>query len=241
MTITVILPAYKEAENLKNILPQLNETLKFLNVSYEIIVVDTIEKLDNAEEICEKNHCRYIQREGGNLYGDAIRTGIKYSCGNFVVIMDADGSHNPKDIIRFYEKIKTGKYDLIIGSRYCRGGHTENSLILRMMSHALNITYRIMFGLKVKDVSDSFRMYKGEQLRSIKTECNNFDLVEEILIILNYSFQKFSICEIPISFDKRAAGESKRDLKKFIISYLRTMKRLMQIKAKHKNSQKIIL
>ena len=234
MIISVILPAYQEAENLKNILPLLNETLQSMQISYEIIVVDSMNFLDETEEVCKQNHCKHVRREIGNLYGDAIRTGIKYSSGDFVVIMDADGSHNPKDIIRFYEKMKNGNYDLIIGSRYCNGGQTDNRLILRLMSHALNITYRIMFGLKVKDVSDSFRMYKGEQLRTIKTECDNFDIVEEILIILNYSFQKFSICEIPILFNKRVNGESKRDLKKFIMSYLLTMKRLMKIKAKHK-------
>ena len=234
MIISVILPAYKEAENLKIILPKLNGTLNSMQISYEIIIVDTMDKLDNTKEICEENNCVYIRREGGDLYGDAIRTGVKYSNGDFVVIMDADGSHDPNDIIRFYQAMKTGKYDLIIGSRYCRGGSTDNGFILRLMSYALNVTYRIMFGLKVKDVSDSFRMYKGEQLRVIKTECKNFDIVEEILIILNYTFQNFSIFEIPILFNKRAAGESKRDLKKFVLSYLQTMKRLMRIKAKHK-------
>ena len=234
MIISVILPAYKEAENLKIILPKLNKILISMQVYYEIIVVDTIEALDDTYKICEKNNCVYIKREGGNLYGDAIRTGIKKSSGDFVVIMDADGSHNPDDIARFYQEMKTGKYDLVIGSRYCRNGKTYNAFILRFMSYVLNISYRIMFGLKVKDVSDSFRMYKGEQLRAIKTVCKNFDIVEEILIILNYSFQNFSIKEIPILFNKRAAGQSKRNLIKFIFSYLQTMKRLMQIKTKHK-------
>jgi len=233
MIISVMLPAYQESENLKNILPKINHVLKSMSISYEIIVVDTIETLDDTEDICNQNHCKYIRRKGGNLYGDAIRTGIENSQGDYIVIMDADGSHDPSDIIRFYNEMKSGKYDLIIGSRYCKGGKTDNGFILRLMSRVLNISYKIMFGLKVKDVSDSFRMYKGVQLRSIKTECNNFDIVEEILIVLNYSYENFSIYEVPIFFNKRTAGKSKRSLIKFIFSYLQTVKRLMKIKAKH--------
>ena len=100
------------------------------------------------------------------------------------------------------------------------------------MSWILNLTYRILFQLKVKDVSDSFRMYRTADLKSLDFECNNFDIVEEILIKLQYSIPNFKIKEIPISFHKRAAGESKRDLLKFIRSYLVTMRRLLKIKHK---------
>ncbi|MBR3244470.1 MAG: hypothetical protein IKF90_17565, partial [Parasporobacterium sp.] len=102
------------------------------------------------------------------------------------------------------------------------------------MSWMLNVTYRVMFGLHIYDVSDSFRMYKGEQIRAISTECNNFDIVEELLIKLNYGYPNFSICEVPISFNKRVSGVSKRDLKKFILSYVKTMRRLLNIKKQSK-------
>ncbi|MCR4746663.1 MAG: glycosyltransferase [Lachnospiraceae bacterium] len=230
MRLSVILPAYQEAENLKKILPRLNRTLENINISYEILVIDTIEPMDDAETICNANRCRYINRRGGNLYGDAMRTGFEEANGKYVVVMDSDGSHNPEDIKRFYDKMNEGGYDLIIGSRYCRGGKTENPFILKLMSRVLNITYKIVFGLKVEDVSDSFRMYKGDQLKSIKTECDNFDIVEEILILLNYTVPNFKAYEVPILFDKRAAGNSKRDLLKFIRSYLTTMNKLLKVK-----------
>ena len=80
---------------------------------------------------------------------------------------------------------------------------------------------------KILVVDDETRMRKliGDFLTT-----NNFDVVEEILILLNYSIPKFKTFEIPISFNKRVAGQSKRNLIRFIKSYLQTMYRLMRIK-----------
>lgn len=228
MKISVILPAYLEAENLKNILPSIVNILE--REDLEILVVDTMEQMDETKEVCEKNGVRYISRRGGNNYGDAIRTGFEDATGDYVVVMDADGSHDPQCIANFLKEMESSDYDLIIGSRYCKGGYTDNPAILRLMSWMLNVAYRVIFGLKVKDVSDSFRMYRGEQIKQLPLECDNFDIVEEILIKLSLQFQPFRVKEVPISFNKRAAGESKRDLVKFVLSYLVTIRRLLRIK-----------
>lgn len=240
MIISVILPAYQEAENLKNILPQLHCALETINVEYEILVVDTIEKQDDTEEVCGAYDAIYIKREGGNLYGDAIRTGFSRAKGTYIVVMDADGSHNPEDIVRLYHEMQQNDYSVVIGSRYCKGGYTDNNFILRFMSWILNVTYRILFQLKVKDVSDSFRMYKSSDVKDLFLECNNFDIVEEILIKLSIVKRSFFIKEVPISFNKRVAGESKRDLTKFIKSYIRTIYRLLIIKRKASQNVKHI-
>lgn len=230
MEISVILPSYQEAENLKNILPVLNQVFSDYNIEHEVLVIDTREAMDDSKSVVEQNKANYINREDGNMYGDAIRTGFKYAKGKYTVVMDADGSHDPKDIIRFYDEMLSDKYDLIIGSRYCKGGKTDNNFILQSMSWVLNLTYRVVFGIKAKDISNSFRMYKTSEIKMLDLECDNFDIVEEILIKLNYMISGFSVKEVPICFSKRDKGESKRDLFKFILSYIKTMKRLIDIK-----------
>jgi len=184
MKISVILPAYREAENLRNLLPQINSVLKKIDVDSEVLVVDTMEALDDTPAVATENCVRYISRRGGNLYGDAIRTGIQEAQGQYILFMDADGSHNPKDIVRLFEAAESKKASVVIGSRYMKGGHTDNPAVLRWMSHILNLSYRIIFGLKVKDVSNSLRIYRSDELKKIKLECDNFDIVEEILIRL---------------------------------------------------------
>ncbi len=228
MEISVVLPAYKEAENLEKIIPEIHKVLA--EKEYEILVIDAMYPVDNTEQVCEKRGATYVPRMGGNNYGDAIRTGFQTASGKYLVIMDADGSHDPKEILQFYEQMENSGYDLVIGSRYCKGGRTDNPFVLIAMSWALNVAYRTLFGLKVKDVSDSYRMYRNEQIKCLDLECDNFDIVEEILIKLAMSKKDYHIKEVPISFNKRQAGESKRNLWKFIISYIRTMKRLLKIK-----------
>lgn len=234
MNLSIVLPAYLEAENLNYILPQLHRCLSKVNTEYEILVVDTIKEMDSTKEVCRRQEANYINRRGGNSYGDAIRTGIAEAKGKYIIIMDSDGSHSPEVIPAFFSQMEEGPYDLIIGSRYCEGGNSHNGIILKSMSRILNVTYRVIFGLKVKDVSDSFRMYKAEQLKSIELECDNFDVVEEILIRLSIKYQGLKMKEIPIYFEKRNHGESKRDLIKFIKSYIKTIYRLLRIKQQEK-------
>ena len=229
MELSVILPSHSEAKNLKEILPNIHSVLEQMNIDYEILVIDTMLPIDDTKIICEKKGVICIPRENGNLYGDAIRTGFKYSKGKFVVTMDADGSHNPSDIMLFYTKIKNN-CDLIIGSRYIEGGKTHNGFILKAMSWVLNLSYSIVFRLRVKDVSNSYRMYKGDQIRGLRLECNNFDIVEEILIKLSLSKDQYKILEVPVNFAKREEGKSKRNLWIFVFSYIQTMIRLYIIK-----------
>ncbi len=224
--ISIVLPAYKEEENLKVLLPRLNASLS--GMDYEIIVVDSQQPKDRTDMVCMKNHCIYAPRTGGENYGDAVRTGIKRAGKKYMVIMDADGSHNPDYIVAFYEKMQSGKYDLVIGSRYCQGGGTHNPLILKAMSKMLNISYKVVFHLPVNDVSNSFRMYKTKQIKKLDLKCQNFDIVEEILILLNVYKKNLRIKEVPIIFHERAYGKSKRDLVRFVFSYLSTMRRLLK-------------
>ncbi|MDR2692664.1 MAG: glycosyltransferase [Chitinispirillales bacterium] len=229
MSVSVILPAYREGESLAELLPRIKNALSGIGQPYEILVVDTVTKTDNTDEVCRINGCIYIKRKNGNNYGDAIRTGIDSVVNKYTVVMDADGSHNPDDIAGFYAEMKNG-YDMIIGSRYINGGNSHNGIVLKMMSYILNITYRIFFGIKAKDISNSFRMYKTEQLKQLSLDCDNFDIVEEIIIKLSKNVSSFKLLEVPVFFDKRKYGESKRNLVKFMFSYVTTIMRLMRIK-----------
>ena len=102
------------------------------------------------------------------------------------------------------------------------------------MSWMVNTAYRICLKIKVKDISNSFRIYKAETLKKIQLQSNNFDIVEEILIKLCLTNEKYKIREVPITFEKRKLGESKRKLGKFILSYITTMRKLMKFRKEYK-------
>ena len=237
MSLSIILPAYKEAENLAALLPVIKDVLKQMPVDSEVLVIDTMEPADNAKSVCESNDCTYVNRTGGNDYGDAMRTGFSLARHEWILVMDADGSHNPEDIPRLYQEAQNG-YDLVIGSRYIEGGNSHNGIILKMMSYTVNLIYRIAFRIKLKDISNSFRIYKADKLKAITLECSNFDIVEEILIRLNLKFGGLNAKEIPVYFSKRIHGKSKRDLLRFVFSYISTITKLLKISRQEKRAQK---
>ena len=226
--ISVVIPSYQEAENLRNLLPVLKENLSATGVPFEILCVDTMGAMDDTEEVCRDYGATYVRRTGGNNYGNAVRTGIASARYGYTVVMDGDGSHDPKYIKDFYGEIQHG-YDLVIGSRYTKGGDTQNPFVLRAMSYMLNLTYRLFFGIKVKDISDSYRIYRTEQIQALSLSCSNFDIVEEILIKLAMTKKDYAIREVPILFEERKAGVSKRNLGKFILSYISTIWNLKRL------------
>ena len=101
------------------------------------------------------NNAHYVPQEGGNHYGDAIRTGIKYAKGKYTIIMDADGSHSPEFVHYLYGY--KDDYDIVMASRYINGGSTDNNGILIFMSHVTNIIYSVVLNLNYKDISNSFK------------------------------------------------------------------------------------
>ena len=183
---------------------------------------------DDTEAVCVQNDVIHIRRSGGNSDGDVVRSGIQRSRGRFVLLMDADGSHNPQVVLELWRS--RDKAEIVIGSRYVKGGATENPAVLILMSRILNYAYQIAFHLPASDVSNSLRLYRGQQLRSLHLVSNNFDIVEEILIRLVSGRTHSTVLEIPMTFEQRKAGESKRNLPAFMLSYLSSMRRMQRFR-----------
>ena len=223
-TLSIVLPAYLEAENLRLLLPRLKETLRSLGATSEILVVDTVLPMDDTPAICAEQGVTYVARTPSNCFGDAVRAGISHTRGRYVVFMDADGSHSPEFLPQLLEH--AGQYDVVIASRYVSGGRTENSLPLVLMSRFLNVVYSAVLGLRCKDVSNSFKLYNGDRLRSLPLQCQNFDIVEEILVRLARDGRGLRIREVPFTFKPRYAGKTKRNLLLFMVTYLVTLVRL---------------
>ena len=237
MAISVCLLAYREADNLRVLLPQIKENVEKCGEEYEILIIDGAKSMDDTEEVCKEHGVKYFNQKYPN-FGGAYRTGIETAQYDKFLIMDADGSHPVTAIPDIYNLYKTGNYDVVIGSRYVKGGVTNDYVVSIVLSKILNMIFRICLGLKGKDLSTDFRMYDTAQLKKCELESQYFDIVEEILLKLELNKpnkpnkQKLRIGETPIYFDKRISGESKRDMGKFIIGYLKTIVRLTLMRIK---------
>jgi len=237
MGISAVLLAYKEEENLKILLPKIKSELSKTGQDFEIIVIDTATPLDNTERVCKELGATYINQEEPH-FGGAFRTGIRHAKMDKFLILDSDGSHNPKYISSIYEVFCTGA-DVVIGSRYIKGGETHAAALSKVMSFLLNTAFRIVLGIRAKDISTDYRMYHTEDLKKVNLICDNYDILQEVLLRLKIAkkeeagAENLLIKEIPISFNKRLHGESKRRLLPFIISYIKTLCRLAAIRVRY--------
>lgn len=230
LDLSIVIPAWEEAENLQFLLPEIHKTAGMLTKDHEVLVVDTKEAMDETEQICNQFGTKTVRRYPSNSYGDAVRTGIKHSLGCWILFMDADGSHDPSFIIDLWNERKD--VSVVIASRYTEGGKTVNPFLLILMSLFINNIYRYVLGIPCKDISNSFRLYPGIYLRNLNLKCNDFDIIEEILCKLSANKQ-IEIKELPFCFKKRQKGKTKRNLWKFAFSYIKTLLYLKNLKKEY--------
>ena len=229
VVLTVMIPSYLEAASLRDLLPKVKAAAEALTPAYEVLIVDTQEPMDETAEVCAALGVRHVNRSGGNNYGDAIRTGIREARGRYMLCMDADGSHNPMYFARMWDQREV--WDIVIGSRYAKGGHTDNPKHLIFMSWVVNFTFRMSFNIKAKDVTNSFRLYNRAILLPLKLESNAFDVLEELLIKAVMQRPPARVGEVPVTFEKRKAGESKRKLMQFALGYVSTLRKLRKFQS----------
>lgn len=203
---------YNEAQNIKNIIDKiLNCGIKDI----EVLVVDdtspdgTWQIVQDLAKGNEKIHLLLREKkEGRGAAGiDGFKNAIKMG-PKFIVEMDADGSHNPKYIKEFRKQIET--YDVIIGSRFVKGGQdVDRGFFRRSLSLFAEKYIQFWLNIKVKDASSGFRMFRTEILNNIvnKLSAKDYFIVPETLYYLIKSGAK--IKEVPIQFVDRKVGKSK--------------------------------
>ena len=228
MGISALLLAYQEADNLRWLLPELKQQLDGIGEDYEILVVDTQETLDDTQEVCRQNGVRHLRRDRPE-FGAAMRFGIACACMDKLLILDADGSHRPEYIPAMHRRFLEGA-DIVIGSRYTKGGSTRDKPLSVLQSKLLGAICHLLLGLRARDISTDFRIYDMHQLKAVEPTGEHFDIVPELLVRLQMRNPALRIAEVPIAFDRRRYGKTKRDMPAFVLGYLRTFTRLIALR-----------
>jgi dolichol-phosphate mannosyltransferase len=210
--ILVIVPTFNEKENILKLIPQVLEQ----DPRIDMLVIDDSSPDGTAlavKEIMVKTNKVHLMKRPSKLgLGTAYVAGFRYAIENgydFVFEMDADFSHDPKELPRFLVAVEDN--DLVIGSRYIRGVNVVNWPMSRLLlSYTANLYTRVVTGMPVRDATSGFKCYRREVLESINLDRIHSD---------GYSFQiemhfkvwkkGFRVKEIPIVFVDRYAGVSK--------------------------------
>jgi dolichol-phosphate mannosyltransferase len=214
MSNIVIIPTYKEKENIEAII----RAISSLDTKFDILVIDD-NSPDGTAEIVRKlsaslSNVYLVERPGKMGLGTAYITGFKWALEkgyNYIYEMDADFSHDPRDLERLYKACAVDGADLAIGSRYISGVNVVNWPLSRvLMSYFASIYVRIVTGMRIMDTTAGFKCYKREVLENIhpsriKSKGYGFQ------IEMKFTAWKlgYKVVEIPIIFTDRKLGASK--------------------------------
>jgi dolichol-phosphate mannosyltransferase len=223
--VSVVVPTYNERENIDELLSRINESLS--GVDYEVVVVDDNSPDGTAERVMElssKYPVKLVRRAGKLGLSSAILDGVKVCSGDYVVVMDADLQHPPeviKELLR-----NAGRCDIVIASRYVRGGGTAGfPLIRRVISLGATYMARILVpqARRVKDPLSGFFLARRELIEGAEVAVpSGYKILLEIIS----QHDNLKICEVPYVFQSRIRGESKLG-KKEILSYVRQLLMIM--------------
>jgi dolichol-phosphate mannosyltransferase len=212
----VIIPTYNEMENIPKLIP----VVLSQDDSIEILIVDDNSKDGTAQHIIEQQksnpRLHLLQREKKLGLGTAYIAGFKYALKNgydYIFEMDADFSHNPKEIPNFLKAIQNN--DLVLGSRYIDGVRVLNWPMRRLLlSFFASVYTRMITGMPVRDATGGFKCFRRKVLESIdldKVQSNGYSFQIEMTF---KAYKKgFKIKEIPIVFMDRVKGTSKMSKK----------------------------
>jgi dolichol-phosphate mannosyltransferase len=213
LQISVIVPTYNEKENIEALVTQ----LLALPMDLHVIVVDD-NSPDGTGEAADRlavesdGRVIVIHRAGKLGLGTAYIAGFKHALADgaaLVCSMDADFSHNPRYVPDMLAKIEQG-YDLVIGSRYVRGGGSNHGIIRKVFSWGANTITRVLLRLHAHDTTAGFRCYRREVLESLDLDSiksSGYSFLFEMLY--NVERRGWKVGEVPIYFEDRRLGTSK--------------------------------
>tara|TARA_B100000941_G_C28506200_1_gene557477 strand:+ start:929 stop:2020 length:1092 start_codon:yes stop_codon:yes gene_type:complete len=226
--ISIVIPTFNEV---KNIIPLLNNLISLINnFEYEIIIVDDDSPDGTSEKIKkymkDNQRIKLITRIGRSGLSSAIKEGLIFAQGKYLLVLDGDGQHDPSFISDMINEIKNSKYDLVIGSRFLSSSNLEGLSNKRSLgSKIANKFARFSLPNNYSPITDFLsgcfclnRETKNNLIRKI--EINGFKFLYELLSV---SKGKLLIKEVPLIFKERKYGNSKLDFAivwDFLISIL---------------------
>jgi glycosyltransferase involved in cell wall biosynthesis len=199
-SVSVVIPAKNEARNLEHVFATIPEWVD------EIVLVDGHSE-DDTVAVAQKLHpgIRIVHQEGRGK-GDALQAGFAAAKGEIIVMMDADGSTDGKEIPRFVAALTTGA-DFAKGSRFASGGGTDDMTLSRHLGNKiLSLLVNAFFGTRYTDLCYGYNAFWSKHLQKLDLDCDGFEI--ETVMNVRAARAGLMIHEVPSHEHRRLHGVS---------------------------------
>lgn len=224
--VSIIIPTYREAENLKVLIPRISAALAGTDITFEMIVVDD-NSPDSTPEVCQglagQYPLRLIVRTTERGLSSAVLAGMQAAQGEFLCVMDADLSHPPEKLPEIVQALRNPVTDFVIGSRYVAGGSTAGDWGLFRWLNSKGATLLAWPLTSTHDPMAGFIALRRQAYLDAAERLDPIGYKIGLELLVKCGCQK--VVEVPISFQDRLHGESKLTLKEQL-NYLRHLRRL---------------
>jgi glycosyltransferase involved in cell wall biosynthesis len=214
--LSIVIPAYNEEKTIHLILEKIIQVNLIENLAKEIVIVDDCSQ-DNTKEFIQKfidlhkvHEIKLYAHEKNMGKGAALKTGIQYATGNFVVIQDADLEYDPEEYNILLKPILSGVADVVYGSRFMGGKphrilffwHSIGNKFLTFLSNMMN-------NLNLTDMETCYKMFKSEIVKGVNLQEKRFGFEPEVTAKIA-KIKGIRIYEVGISYYGRTFEEGKK-------------------------------
>ncbi len=206
MLLSVLIPAYNEINNIQNILEKIGE----VNIPMEIIVVDD-GSTDGTRELLntlKSDKIKVIFHEKNQGKGGAIKTAIKHSTGDIIIIQDADLEYDPQDYYKLIPVIESGQEKVVYGSRFLNKQNKHSYFSFFLGGQVVTWITNILYLQNLTDEPTCYKVFDAKLLKSIKLNCTGFEFCPEVTAKI--AKLGYKIPEIAISYYPRSISEGKK-------------------------------